>query len=151
MIDSRERDGNAYMKEEKFGCVILADRNFALTEGVRGLLETVFETVVTVADLNSLLESAGRLDPDLTLVDMSLVGNGSLSWMSDLRERCPRMKMIALSVHDEPGARKVAITAGCDALVLKRTIGSELVKTIEDVMKGSWQQPPESDVGDHGQ
>ncbi len=123
------------MKDDKFGCVILADRSFTLTEGVRGLLETMFETVVTVADLNSLLESAGRLDPDLTLVDMSLAGNGSLSWVGDLRDRCPGMKVIALSVHDEPGAKRAAIKAGCDALVVKRTIGSELLEIVESVMK----------------
>ena len=123
------------MTEDKFGCVVLADRNFALTEGVCGLLGTMFETVVTVADLNSLLLSAGRLDPDLTLVDMSLTGNGSLSWVSELLERCPGMKVIALSVHDEPGARRAAISAGCDALVVKRTIGSELLKIVESVMK----------------
>jgi len=123
------------MKEDKFGCVVLADRSFTLTEGVRGLLETMFETVVTVADLNSLLESAGRLDPDLTLVDMSLTGNGSLNWVSDLRKRCPGMKIVALSVHDEPGARRAAIKAGCDALVVKRTIGSDLLKIVDSVMK----------------
>ena len=123
------------MKEDKFGCVVLADRSFTLTEGVRGLLETMFETVVTVADLKSLLESAGRLDPDLTLVDMSLAGNGNLDWVSDLRERCPGMKVVALSVHDEPGASRAAIKAGCDALVVKRTIGSDLLKVVDSVMK----------------
>lgn len=129
------------MNEQNFGCAVLADSSLTLTEGVRGLLETMFDTVVTVANLNSLLESAGRLKPDLVVVDMSLVGNGSLRWMRDLRERCPGTKIIALSVHDEPGARRAALKAGWDALVLKRTIGSELLETVERVMNGSGENP----------
>ena len=34
------------MSEKPLSCVLLADRHHGLTEGVRGLLETVFGTVV---------------------------------------------------------------------------------------------------------
>ena len=53
-------------------CVLLADRHHALTEGVRGLLETSFESVVMVADEVSLLEGAIRLRPDVAVVDLSV-------------------------------------------------------------------------------
>ncbi len=52
------------MPEKPLSCVLLADRHHGLSEGVRGLLETEFGTVVMVADEASLLEGAVRLRPD---------------------------------------------------------------------------------------
>ena len=56
------------MREKRLSCVLLADRHHGLTEGVRGLLETAFGTVVMVADEASLLEGANRLWPDAAIV-----------------------------------------------------------------------------------
>jgi len=56
------------MREKRLRCVLLADRHHGLSEGVRGLLETAFGTVVMVADEASLLEGANRLWPDAAVV-----------------------------------------------------------------------------------
>ena len=48
---------------EPLSCVLLADRHHGLTEGVRGLLETAFGTVVMVADEASLLDGAAGSSP----------------------------------------------------------------------------------------
>ena len=69
------------MSEKPPSCVLLADRHHGLTEGVRGLLETAFGTVVMVADEASLLEGAGRLQPDVAIVDLSLARDGGLRWL----------------------------------------------------------------------
>ena len=54
-----------------------------------------------VADEASLLEGAGRLQPDVAVVDLSLARDGGLDWLRALRQRCPDLKVIVLSVHDE--------------------------------------------------
>jgi len=127
------------MAEHKASCVLLADRHHGLTEGVRGLLETLFDTVVMVADGPSLLESARRLQPEVAVVDISLTRDASLSWLAELRERAPKLKVIVLSVHDEPAVRRAAIDAGADGFVLKRAIATELLTTIESVSSGGRQ------------
>jgi len=124
------------MAEHKASCVLLADRHHGVTEGVRGLLETLFDTVVMVADGPSLLESARRLQPEVAVVDISLTRDASLHWMTELRERCPDLKVIVLSVHDEPAVRRAAMEAGADGFVLKRAIATELLTTIESVSSG---------------
>ena len=53
-------------------CVLLADRHHGLRDSVRGLLETEFDNVFMVATEAALLEGAGRLNPAVVLVDMSL-------------------------------------------------------------------------------
>jgi len=77
------------MMEQALSCVLLADRHHGLTEGVRGLLETTFGTVVMVADETSLLDGASRLKPDVAVVDLSLAKDRSLGWLRALRSAVP--------------------------------------------------------------
>jgi len=121
------------MSEKLLSCVLLADRHHALTEGVRGLLETAFGTVVMVADETSMLEGAGRLQPDMAVVDLSLARDSGLGWLRALRQRCPDLKVIVLSVHDEQTVCRAALRAGADAFVLKRAIATDLLPAVDRV------------------
>jgi DNA-binding NarL/FixJ family response regulator len=115
----------------RLSCVLLADRHHGLSEGVRGLLETAFCTVVMVADEASLLEAAERLRPDMAVVDLSLAQDRGLGWLRALRAQCPGLPVIALSVHDEQSVGSAAIAAGADAFVVKRLIATDLLSTVE--------------------
>ena len=121
------------MSDSPMSCVLLADRHHGLTEGMRGLLETAFATVVMVADEASLLEGAVRLRPDLAVVDLSLARASGLDWLRELLQRCPDLKVIVLSVHDEQCVRNAAIEAGADAFVLKRAIATDLLPAVDAV------------------
>ena len=133
------------MPKKPLSCVLLADRHHGLTESVRGLLETAFGTVVMVADEASLLEGAGRLRPDVAVVDLSLARDGGLGWLRALRQRCPELKVIVLSVHDEQSVRRAAMEAGADAFVLKRAIATDLLPAVERV-----RGDPSMDEGEAG-
>jgi DNA-binding NarL/FixJ family response regulator len=137
------------MSERHLSCVLLADRHTGLTEGVRGLLETAFGTVVMVADETSLLEGASRLEPDVVVVDLSLAHDSGLGWLRELHHRCPQLKVIVLSVHDEVSVRQAAIEAGADAFVLKRAIVTDLLPAIALVrgQDGEAATPDESTSG----
>jgi len=134
------------MSTKSLSCVLLADRHHGLTEGVRGLLETAFGSVLMVADEASLLEGADRLRPDLAVVDLSLARDSSLGWLRTLRQRCPDLKVIVLSVHDEEAVRRAAMEAGADGFVLKRAIATDLLSAVERVRgagAGKAGHPPE--------
>jgi len=146
---AKPREGGieiAAMTGNMFNCVLLADRHHGLTEGVRGLLETMFETVVMVADEPSLMESAARLQPEMVVVDVSLARDGNLHWIKGLRERCPDLKLIVLSVHDEPSVQLAAAEAGADGFVLKRAIATDLLPTAEALLAGPGGIPPAKGV-----
>jgi len=122
------------MPETRPSCVLLADRHHGLTEGVRGLLRSTFGTVVMVADEASLAEAADRIRPGVAVVDISLAQAGGLGWLRALRQRCPEVKVIVLSVHDEQSVRRAAMEAGADAFVLKRAIATDLLAAVESVL-----------------
>ena len=129
------------MTETSPSCVLLADRHHGLTEAVRGLLETAFGTVVMVAEETSLLEAAARLKPDVAVVDLSLAQDSGLGWLRTLRQRCPGLGVIVLSVHDEPSVRRAALDAGADAFVLKRAIVTDLLPAV-DRLRGIGAEAP---------
>lgn len=97
------------------------------------MLETAFGSVVMVADEASLLEGAGRLLPDVAVVDLSLAKESGLGWLRALRQRCPDLKVIVLSVHDEQSVRRAAMEAGAHAFVLKRAIATDLLPAVDRV------------------
>ena len=121
---------------KSLSCVLLADRHHGLTEGVRGLLATEFDSVVMVADERSLIEGAARLQPDVAIVDLSLARDSNLTWLQALRQGCPELKVIVLSVHDEQNVRQAALSAGADAFVLKRAIATDLLGAVDAVRRG---------------
>jgi two-component system secretion response regulator SsrB len=128
--------GSTIMGTQAVHCVLLADRHYGLTEGVRGLLETSFGAVVMVADESSLLESARRLQPTLAVVDLSLAPGTNLEWMQELRHLCPKLKLILLSVYDEPSVRLMAMNAGANGFVVKRNIATDLLTAVDTVLDG---------------
>ncbi len=117
-------------------CVILADRHQGLMEGIRGLLETMFDTVIMVADEASLLESASHLEPAAVIADLSLARDNNLVWLRQLRSCCPKTKLIVLSVHDEPSVCARTMEAGADGFVFKRAIAADLLSALDVVMGG---------------
>jgi len=129
------------MTDTRPSCVLLADRHHGLTEGGRGLLATAFGTVVMVADEESLLEGADRIRPEVAIVDISLGQGRGVGWLRELRRRCPGVKVIVISVHDEESVRRAAMDAGADAFVLKRAIATDLLDAVEAVRGGSAGKP----------
>ena len=130
-------NGSGFVPKTSLSCVLLADRHHGLAEGVRGLLATAFGSVVMVADEASLIEGAGRLQPDVAVVDLSLAPNSSVDWLRALRVSCPGLKVIVLSVHDEQSVREAVMRAGADAFVLKRAIATELLSAVDALRRSS--------------
>lgn len=118
-------------------CVLLADRHHGLTEGVRGLLETTFDSVVMVADEASLFDAAARLCPQLAVVDLGLHRGSGLDWLQRLRRVSPGLKVILISVHDEPSVRAEALAAGADGFLPKRLIATDLLPMVDAVLAGA--------------
>jgi len=124
------------MALHRAGSAILADRHTALSEGVRGLLETTFQTVYTVADAKSLLEGAERLSPALIVLDLSLGGNEFSLLMNEIHQLSPETPVLVLSVHDQAIVARTALACGAQSIVLKRCIGSDFLTAISAVLCG---------------
>jgi two-component system secretion response regulator SsrB len=117
-----------------------------MLEGIRGLMETMFDTVTMVADSGSLFDSIEKLKPDLVIVDLSLQHTGKTSIVHELASRCPGLKLIVLSLHDEQTVRKEIMATGAKGFVLKRSVGSDLIPAVEEVLQGRTYISPSAKV-----
>ena len=80
----------------------------------------------------SLIESAKRLQPMVAVVDLSLTPGESLQLAEAAPVRCPELKLILFSVHDEPSVCRSAMAAGADGFVLKRAIATQLLDAVDE-------------------
>jgi DNA-binding NarL/FixJ family response regulator len=122
-----------------YGRVLLADSHLNMVTGVYSLLETIFESVLMVSDEHSLLEAVSTFQPDLVIADLSLPspceGAGE-SLASRLKRHCPELRLIVLSVYDDPIVVAEVRSAGAVGFVLKRSVGSDLLPAVREVLAG---------------
>jgi DNA-binding NarL/FixJ family response regulator len=120
----------------KYGHLLVADQHMNMLEGIRGLLEDLFETIVMVADRDSLFEAVNKIRPDLAIVDLSVPAAGEIDLVGGLKRRFPDLKIIILSFHDEPFVMDEVLRAGAAAFVLKSCAADDLIPAVHEVLEG---------------
>src|SRR5262249_47031555 len=120
----------------KHGRVLLADGHLGMLGGVHSLLDALFETVLMVADERSLMEALTTFKPELVVVDLSLPREGDANVARRLMGRHPDLRLIVLSVHDEPTVVGQMLSAGVAGFVLKRSTATDLIPAVEEVLGG---------------
>jgi DNA-binding NarL/FixJ family response regulator len=118
-------------------CVILADSHQDMLEGIRGLLRTLFESVVMVADEKSLFDTVEKMQPDIVVVDLSLPVSDEVNVARKIHSLHADLKFIILSVHDETTAVNEVMSAGAAGFVLKRCIATDLLPAAQEISKGN--------------
>ena len=113
-----------------------------MLEGIRGLLECMFDTVVMVADESSLIEAVTKIKPDLVVADLSLPASEEVNIARSLKKDNPGLKFIILSVHDEMAIVDECLAAGAEGFVLKRSAVSDLIPAVEEVLGGGTYVSP---------
>jgi DNA-binding NarL/FixJ family response regulator len=118
--------------------LLLVDDHAVVREGLRSLLgsDQRFEIVGEAADGVAAVNAAEALNPDVVVLDVSLPGLNGAQLARRLKESLPRVKTIALTVHEEGGYLRSLMDAGASAYVLKRSAASELLRAIEVVGEG---------------
>jgi DNA-binding NarL/FixJ family response regulator len=124
------------MSKHLSDCVLLADRHHGVSEGIRSLLEAAFKSVFLVADETSLVEGVGLLRPAVVVVDLSFGAGDVPGLVRELRSRSPGVKVLLLSVHDEPTVVRSLAATGADGVVLKRAVATDLLPAVSAVLDG---------------
>jgi DNA-binding NarL/FixJ family response regulator len=116
---------------------------------VHGLLSALFETVVMVADERSLMEAIATFEPDLVVVDLSLPGEGGSNIPGRLLAGHPGLRLIVLSVHDDPTVVDQIMGAGVAGFVLKRATATNLLPAVRATLAdGTYVSPAARQVRD---
>ena len=116
--------------------VLLADDHRLLREAFVKLLEPDCDVVGAVSDGRALLEAAPKLRPDVVVVDIAMPLLNGLDAARQLKRSMPSVKVIFLTVSEDPELAAEAFRAGGSAFLLKNSAASELLQAIADVMQG---------------
>src|SRR5262249_23222740 len=116
--------------------VLLADDHRLLREAFVKLLEPDCDVVGAVADGRALLDAAPKLRPDVVVLDIAMPQLNGLDAARQLKRSMPNVKVIFLTVSEDPDLAAEAFRAGGSAFLLKNSAASELLQAIQDVSKG---------------
>ena len=116
--------------------VLLADDHRVVSEGLKRLLEDDFELVGMVEDGRALVAAAKKLQPDVIVADISMPHLNGLDAMAQLKKDNARIKVVFLTMHQEPAYARRALEAGAVGFVLKHSAPAELVMAIHAALKG---------------
>jgi len=116
--------------------VILADDHTLVVEALHQLIAPYFDVVAKVADGRALVDVALSLKPDAAVVDVAMPLLNGLEACRQLKAKMPGLKLIFLTMNEDPELAVEAIRAGASGYVLKKSAGSELLEAIQAALRG---------------
>ncbi|HCO14335.1 MAG TPA: DNA-binding response regulator [Gemmatimonadetes bacterium] len=123
---------------EKSLRVVIADDHSVVRQGIRGVLEEINELDVIgeVGDGVGALSMVSDLSPDVVVLDVNMPAMSGLEVTMALREEGSPVRVLILSMHDDPEYVLQAVRAGADGYVLKDVSPAELRDAVIAVHEG---------------
>lgn len=118
--------------------VLLADDHPVVRRGLRDVLdsEADFEVVAEVDDGAEAVERAVAGDIDLAVLDVTMPRMTGLQAAAELTRRCPDLRVLMLSMHDNEEYFYGALRVGASGYVLKSVVDRDLVEACRATMRG---------------
>jgi DNA-binding NarL/FixJ family response regulator len=117
-----------------------------LADALKGILAPRCEVVGTVSDGRALLEAAAKLQPDIIVLDIAMPLLNGLDAARHLNRTMPNIKLIFMTMNEDPDLVGEAFRAGASGFLLKQAAAFELTDAIEKVLRGgSYVTPSAAD------
>jgi DNA-binding NarL/FixJ family response regulator len=114
--------------------VLIADEQALLLEAFEKLLADHCDIVGTVTDGRMLISAAAALKPDVAVVDVSMPLLNGIDAARKLKQIAPDIRIIILTMNEDPDVAAQAFRAGVSGYVVKRSAASELLTAIHEAM-----------------
>jgi DNA-binding NarL/FixJ family response regulator len=116
--------------------VLLADDHSLLCEAFTKLLEPHCDVVGTVGNGRAVLDAVVMLNPDIVILDIGMPLLNGMDAARQLRQAAPKVKIIFLTMNEDPDLAAEAFRLGAAGYLLKNSAAKELVQAIEQVSQG---------------
>lgn len=125
--------------------VLVVDDHAVVRSGLRLLIdaEADMETAGEAGSVRDAIFEARSTNPDLVLMDVTMPGESGLEGVPKLLHEHPAVKILILSMQDDPRYVREAFAAGASGYVLKEAADSEVVNAIREVADGGRYVHPE--------
>jgi DNA-binding NarL/FixJ family response regulator len=118
--------------------VMIVEDHHLLREGLRAMVAALpdFEVIAEAKDGKEAVWHAVALQPDLILMDLSLPRVTGIEATLQIKERLPRVRIIALTAFKTEEYVHEALRAGVDGYVMKDVSYEELLAALRSVIAG---------------
>jgi len=118
--------------------VFIIDDHPIVLDGLKNLLNTREEMEVTgMYDMGeTMLAALDENVPDAMLMDINLPDINGIALCQKVKQKCPSVKVVALSVHNEKTVIMGMLQSGASAYVLKNAIGEDIISALHAAMDG---------------
>jgi DNA-binding NarL/FixJ family response regulator len=82
------------------------------------------------------LQAIGQLKPDVAIVDIALRDSSGIELIKDLKQTCPNVAVLVLSMHEESHYAERALRAGARGYIMKRETTKKVIAAIRQVLSG---------------
>ena len=125
--------------------VLIVDDNAQFRTLLREIVakEPELHVVSEAADGAEAMRLALELRPNIMLLDLGMPRVNGLEVLQWSKAEHPEIKVIIVTVHTEDAYRQTAEAGGADAFLLKRTLGTDLLPTLQR-LRGSLVPPQAS-------
>ena len=119
--------------------IVVVDDHAVVRSGLRMLLSAE-EDMEVVGDAGNVREAVFEVraaKPDVLLLDVTMPEETGIDGLPKLLHESPEMRVLMLSMEDDPSYLREAFAAGARGYVLKEAIDAELVAAVRDVAAGN--------------
>lgn len=113
--------------------ILLADDHEVVRAGLRALLEEQngWEVVAEAVDGREAVDKAGKLKPDVVVIDIAMPSLNGLEAVRQIVKAVPHTKVLVLTMYDSDPLIQQVLQAGARGYLLKSDAGRDLVSAID--------------------
>lgn len=124
--------------------VFLVDDHSIVRQGFRSLLagERGIEVTGEASSGEEAIDKLGEVPADIVVLDVQMKGIDGLMTAQRLRRLHPEMKVLILSMFEDPATIRQAIQIGVSGYFVKSTDSAELLTAVREIARGNaWFSP----------
>ncbi len=118
--------------------IMIVDDHALMREGIIAFLK-FHDDIEIVGEASNGLEAiakAGKLKPDVILMDISMPELGGIEATVEIKKMLPDAKILILTQYSDKEYVSRLLKAGVSGYILKQALGSDLISAIRAVAKG---------------
>lgn len=118
--------------------VVIVDDHPLIRQGLDRLLSAGDRFVVCgeAGTAEEALQMLRKTKPDLAIVDISLPDMDGIELSKKIAVEFPQLKVLILSMHDDPGTASRALEAGAAGYMVKQDAVENIEVALDEVLKG---------------
>jgi DNA-binding NarL/FixJ family response regulator len=134
----RSTNQNPTCDEPEAKRIVIVDDHPLFRKGLEEMIHSdgTFAVCGEAGNAAEAMDVIRQLNPDLTIVDLSLPGANGIELIKNIRAEFPRLPILVLSMHDESLYALRALRAGAEGYVMKHEAMANVIHAIREVFNG---------------